>query len=130
MFNLQGKKDYRVASIFGGVSSKGSPYSFITVESELFGGQKYPDRMKINLWGADLSAQIKQGDYIKILGANEVGVVKKKDSKSDKWYENLTITCQPEDVVLGEVPENTKTEPVNNVPTEIVPIDDDLNLPF
>lgn len=110
MFNLQGKKDYRVASIFGGVSSKGSPYSFITIESELIGGQKYPDRMKINIWGADLSNQIKADDFIKILGANEVGIVKKKAPNSDKWYENLTITCNPEDVVLGEKPQEEKKE--------------------
>lgn len=110
MFNLQGKKDYRVASIFGGVSSKGSPYSFITIESELIGGQKYPDRMKINIWGADLSNQIKADDFIKILGANEVGIVKKKAPNSDKWYENLTITCNHEDVVLGEKPQEEKKE--------------------
>ena len=126
MFNLQGKKDYKVVAIYGGVSSKGSPYSFLTVESELIGGQKFPDRMKINIWGADLSNQIKANDFIKILGATEVGLVKKKAPNSDKWYENLTITCNVEDVVVGEKPAEE--------PKEIQPIQfeeiDSSELPF
>lgn len=126
MFNLQGKKNYRVAYIIGGTSAKGSPYSFITAEEEPVGAAKFGARLKINIWGVDLSDRIKQDDYIKLVGATEVGIVKKKDAKSDKWFENLTITCEPEDVLIGAKPEEkTKEQPTQ----KFEPIDDD-NLPF
>lgn len=128
MFNLQGKKNYKVAYIFGGTSSKGSPYTFITVEEEPVGNAKYGARMKINVWGADLSAKIQQEDYIKIVGATEVGIVKKKDANSDKWYENLTLTCEPGDVLIGVKPETKEKEETDKV-GQFEPIPDS-ELPF
>lgn len=125
MFNLQGKKNYEILFMNGGTSQKGTPYSFITVEGELTGNSKFAEKLKINVWGADLSARFKAGDFIKIAGATEVGVVKRKDKNSDKWYENLTITCEPEDILLG-----SGEKKQNDVPTEFTPIEDAGELPF
>ena len=127
MFNLQGKKNYEILFMNGGTSQKGTPYSFITVEGELTGNSKFAEKLKINVWGADLSARFKAGDFIKIVGATEVGVVKRKDKNSDKWYENLTITCEPEDILIGTKPEEKpkKEEKVE----QFQPIED-TELPF
>jgi hypothetical protein len=127
MFNLQGKKNYEILFMNGGTSQKGTPYSFITVEAPVEGNAKYGEKLKINVWGADLSARFKAGDFIKIVGATEVGIVKRKDKNSDKWYENLTITCEPEDILLGV---GEKKE--DNIPAGFTPLDDvdSDNLPF
>lgn len=128
LFNLQGKKNYKVLFINGGTGQNGRPYTFLTVEDMPEGKAQYGDKMKINLWGEDLSQQIKSNDYIRILGCMDVGMVRRKDSKTDKWYENLTITCQAGDIVLGEKP--AKKEEKQEKITEMQPIDSMDELPF
>lgn len=127
MFNIEGKKSYKVVFINGGVSSKHNPYTFITAEDEPVGNAKYGDKIKLNIWGVDLSSQIKKDDYIKILGAREVGIVRNKAKEGDKWYENLTIVCGESDVVLGDKPAVKKEKPQE--PVEMIPIEMD-ELPF
>lgn len=127
MFNIEGKKSYRVIFINGGVSSKHNPYTFITAEDEPVGNAKYGDKIKLNIWGVDLSSQIKKDDYIKILGAREVGIVRNKAKEGDKWYENLTIVCGESDVVLGDKPAQKQPK---EQPTEMVEIGEQEFLPF
>ena len=127
MFNIQGNKSYKVASVYGGTSQKGTSYTFITIESEIVGNSKYPDRLKINVWGTDLSNKVKKDDFIKILEAKEVGITKVKAKDGDKWYENLTIVCDATDIALGDKP--ATKEVVEQ--TEMTPIDiPDSDLPF
>lgn len=129
MFNIKGKKSYKAIFVYGGISQKGTPYTFITAEGELVGNAKYPDKVKINIWGADLSKQIQKDDYIKIMGANEVGITKTKAKEGDKWYENLTFVCNENDIVLGDKPAVKEEKPQE--PVEMTPIDvDDDSLPF
>ena len=113
MFNITGKKNYKVLFVNGGVGTNGRAYTFITIENMPEGNAKYGEKLKINLWGEDLSKQIKQDDYIRILGCMDVGVVRRRDPKTDKWYENMTITCSEGDVVLGEKP--VKKEDKNQI---------------
>ena len=89
---------------------------------------KYGEKAKIRLWGADLSNQIKAGDWVKILGCTDTGLEDKKDPNTNKWYKNFTIVCTNGDVVMGEEPFK-KDEKIQEQITEMQPIDDDI-LPF
>lgn len=129
MFNTTGKKNYKVLFVNGGTGQNGRQYTFITVENMPEGNLKYGDKLKINLWGEDLSQQIRSNDYVRILGCTDVGMVRRKDKNSDKWYENLTIECAAGDVVLGQKP--VKKEDRQEQPAVMQPIDDNLDsLPF
>lgn len=126
MFNCTGKKNYKVLFINGGTGANGRAYTFITIEDMPQGGAKYGEKLKINLWGEDLSQTIRANDYIKILGVEECGMVSRKDKNTDKWYENNTIVCGVGDIVLGEKPVK-KDKPAE--PQVMQPIDDG-ELPF
>lgn len=128
MFNFSGKRNYKVLFVNGGTGSNGRQYTFITVEDMPEGKAKYGDKLKINLWGEDLSQTIRPDDYIKILGCTDGGMVRRKDTKSDKWFDNFTIQCSAGDVILGEKPakKEDKEEPQQAV---MQPIDDG-ELPF
>ena len=124
MFSIEGKKNYKVLFINGGTSQNGRDYTFITLEAKPEGNAKYGDKLKVNVWGANLKESISSNDWVKILGATEVGLVRRKDNNSDKWYENLTITCSEEDIVLGEAPAKKEE------PDTMQAIDDPMDLPF
>lgn len=128
MFNIEGKKSYKVNFVFGGVSQKGTAYTFITAESEIVGNSKYPDKIKINIWGSNLSSKLQKDDYIKIMGAKEVGITKTKAKEGDKWFENLTLVCNESDIVLGDKPA-VKEEKQEMQQVEMTPIELD-ELPF
>ena len=127
MFNTTGKKNYKVLFINGGVSANNREYTFLTVEAKPEGNAKYGDKLKVNVWGIDLTKTITNQDYIKILGATEVGIVRRKDKNSDKWYENLTITCNEADIVLGEAPAKKEESAEQQV---MQPIEFETELPF
>jgi hypothetical protein len=124
MFNITGKKNYKVLFINGGTGKNGRAYTFITIEEIPREGLKYGEKAKIQLWGEDLSQTVRPEDYIKILGCTDCGLEDKKDEKSGKWFKNFTMVCQAGDVVIGE-------KPVKKVeqPTIMQPIDDG-ELPF
>lgn len=128
MFNVSGKRNYKVVSIYGGTGKNGRQYTFITIEDLPKEGLKYGDKAKIQLWGADLSNQIKTGDWVKILGCTDAGLEDKKDPNTNKWYKNFTIVCTNGDVVMGEEP--FKKEEKQEKITEMQPIDDLGSLPF
>lgn len=119
MFNINGKKEYKVVYSRGGQGQNGA-YTLITVEDEVAEGRKYPDRLKINIWGEDISDKVPQGAIISIMSAVSVGLVITKDKTQEgKFYNNLTITCNADDIVvderLGAKPKATqKFEPVDN----------------
>lgn len=128
LFNFSGKRNYKVLFITGGTGSNGRAYTFITIEDMPEGKAKYGDKLKINVWGEDLSQTIKPDNYIKILGCVDGGIVRRKDANSDKWYDNLTIACGVGDIVLGEKPFKKEDE---EQPAVMQPIDDlDSELPF
>lgn len=126
MFNTTGKKNYKVLFINGGTGQNGRAYTFITIEDKPEGNSKYGEKLKINLWGEDLSSTVRPDDYIKILGVTDVGIVRRKDKNSDKWYENNTISCQTGDIVLGEKPAKKEEQPEQQVMQPI----EDSDLPF
>lgn len=128
MFNVSGKRNYKVASIYGGTGKNGRCYTFITIEDMPKEGLKYGDKAKVQLWGEDLSNQIKIGDWVKILGCTDAGLEDKKDPNTNKWYKNFTLVCSSGDVVMGEEPFKKEE---NSQPQVMQPIDDlDSELPF
>lgn len=130
MFNVSGKRNYKVASIYGGTGKNGRQYTFITIEDMPKEGLKYGDKAKVQLWGEDLSSQIKTGDWVKILGCTDAGLEDKKDPNTNKWYKNFTLVCSSGDVVMGEEPFK-KEEKKEEQPAKMQPIDDiDSELPF
>ncbi len=131
MFNVSGKRNYKVVSIYGGTGKNGRQYTFITIEDLPKEGLKYGDKAKIQLWGADLSNQIKAGDWVKILGCTDAGWEDKKDPNTNKWYKNFTLVCSAGDVVMGEEPFKKEEKKAQEQITEMQPIDDiDSELPF
>ncbi len=127
MFKINGSKNYKVSYIKGGKGQK-NEYTFLTVEGEINKGQKYPERLKINLWGENLEGEITKDSFIKILGANSVGLVSSQDKNDpNKWYQNLTIGCGAGDI---QVVENETVINKSNAPDDMQPIDDAEELPF
>ena len=128
-FNWTGKRNYKVLFITGGTGKNGRPYTFITIEDLPREGLKYGEKMKIRVWGEDLSSQIKPNDYIKILGSTDGGWEDKKDEKTGKWYKNYFLICSAGDIVLGEEP--FKKDEKKEEQAVMQPIDDDSDfLPF
>ena len=128
MFNVSGKRNYKVVSIYGGTGKNGRQYTFITIEDLPKEKLKYGEKAKIQLWGADLSNQIKAGDWVKILGCTDAGLEDKKDPNTNKWYKNFTLVCSSGDVVMGEEP--FKKDEKKEEPTTMQPIDESMDLPF
>lgn len=127
MIKINGSKNYKVSYIKGGKGQK-NEYTFLTVEGETNKGQKYPERLKINLWGENLEGEITKDSFIKILGANSVGLVSSQDKNDpNKWYQNLTIECGTGDV---QVVENETGTNKSAMPDNMQPIDDAGELPF
>jgi hypothetical protein len=128
MFNVSGKRNYKVVSIYGGTGKNGRRYTFITIEDMPKEGLKYGEKAKIHLWGEDLSSQIRTGDWVKILGCTDAGLEDKKDPNTNKWYKNFTIVCSAGDVVMGEEPFKKEGK---QEPAVMQPIDDNEDfLPF
>lgn len=110
MFKIDGNTRYLVSHIIGGQGAKGG-YTFITIDDEIRRGQRYPDKLKINVWGENLASNIKKGDSIAISGIKEMGEVAQEDkTKQGVWYRNLTIVCSPEQIVCNGVA-SKKEEP-------------------
>ena len=127
MFKINGSKNYKVSYIKGGKGQK-NEYTFLTVEGETSKGQKYPERLKINLWGENLEGKVTKDSFIKILGANSIGIVSSQDKNDpNKWYQNLTIECGAGDI---QVVENETGTNKSNAPDDMQPIDDSEELPF
>lgn len=121
MFNINGKKKYVIIYIRGGEGNK-NDYTFLTLQNEK-SDKPFAERLKINLWGENLSNTLKVGDYVSINGAKEIGIVKSQDKNdSNKWYDNLTIVCSPENIILEKEQAKLKEEPF--APTQ------DADLPF
>lgn len=100
MFKISDQNKYLVTFIKGGQGQRGG-YTFITIDDELRPNQKYADKLKINVWGENLEDKISKGDFISILHVNELGLVNQKDPKDEtKWYQNLTITCPPDAILV------------------------------
>ena len=126
MFKINGSKKYKVTHIKGGEGQKGG-YTFLTIEDGLTGGQRYPDKLKINLWGENLEGKVMKDSFIKIIGANGVGIVDSQDKNDpNKRYRTLTIECGTGDIQVVSETAETKIEPV----TELEPIADGVQLPF
>ena len=126
MFKINGSKNYKVLYIKGGKGQK-NEYTFLTVEGETNKGQKYPERLKINLWGKNLEEEITKDSFIKILGANSVGLVSSQDRNDpNKWYQSLTIDCEVEHVQFVEKETSSKVE----ASTELIPVETGEDLPF
>lgn len=128
MFNVSGKRNYKVVSIYGGTGKNGRQYTFITIEDLPKEKLKYGDKAKVQLWGEDLSNQIKAGDWVKILGCTDAGLEDKKDPNTNKWYKNFTLVCSSGDVVMGEEP--FKKEEKKQESAVMQPIDPEDDLPF
>ena len=127
MIKINGSKNYKVLYVKGGKGQK-NEYTFLTVEGETNKGQKYPERLKINLWGENLEGEITKDSFIKILGANSVGLVSSQDKNDpNKWYQNLTIECGAGDI---QVVENETWVNKSNAHNDMQPIDDAEELPF
>lgn len=127
MIKINGSKNYKVLYVKGGKGQK-NEYTFLTVEGETNKGQKYPERLKINLWGENLEGEITKDSFIKILGANSVGLVSSQDKNDpNKWYQNLTIECGTGDV---QVVENETWVNKSNASDDMQPIDDSEEFPF
>ena len=128
MFQLNSKTVYTVEFVRGGITKSGIKYSFITVKDEIQPGQQYPDKLNIKLWGDNLENKLLKGSGIRLAGCSEVGVVSTQDKNDkQKWYKKLTITCRPEDLLLGtkplepiqpeiEEPEVQELEPIEELP--------------
>ena len=127
MFKINGSKNYKVLYVKGGKGQK-NEYTFLIVEGEKSKGQKYPERLKINLWGENLEGKVTKDSFIKILGANSVGLVPSQDKNDpNKWYQNLTIECGTGDV---QVVENETVTNKSNASDDMQPIDEAEELPF
>lgn len=127
MIKINGSKNYKVLYVKGGKGQK-NEYTFLVVEGETNKRQKYPERLKINLWGENLEGEITKDSFIKILGANSVGLVSSQDKNDpNKWYQNLTIECGTGDV---QVVENETVTNKSNATNDMQPIDDAEELPF
>ena len=126
MFTIGQGTKYKVAFIKGGEGAKGE-YTFITVEDKLRKGQKFPERLKINVWGKNLEPIIAKDSYITITSVKEVGLVFSQDKNDEsKTYQNLTVTCDPSCIQLDGA---TVLQQENS--TYSVPVIDDLSdLPF
>ena len=127
MIKINGSKNYKVLYVKGGKGQK-NEYTFLVVEGETNKGRKYPERLKINLWGENLEGKITKDSFIKILGANSVGLVSSQDKNDpNKWYQNLTIECGTGDV---QVVENETVTNKSNASDDMQPINDAEELPF
>lgn len=124
MFNISGDKKYKVSRVFGGSSEK-TAYTFITVEDKVKEGLKFPERLKINVWGTNIADKINEGDAITVVGAREVGI--ETYTKENKTYKTLVISCSPDDIVVCGKFEEEK--PKQEEPTTLQPIEDE-DLPF
>lgn len=114
-FSLEGREKFEVQSVVGG-EGKGSAYTFFTVIQKPR-GVDYTNKMKIKVWGKDLSSAIKAGDYIQIVGATKAGIELYK-SPDEKIFKTPMIICTPEQITLAEPPMNT-VEPVGIDPNEL-----------
>lgn len=114
-FNIEGKEKFEVQSIFGG-AGKGTEYTFFTVAQKPR-GVDFTNKMKVKVWGKDLSGVIKVGDYVQIVGATKVGLELYK-SPDEKLFKTPMIVCTPEQITLAEPPMNT-VEPVGIDPSEL-----------
>lgn len=122
MFDITGKQKYKIAYVRGGKGK--SEYTFLTLEADLKKRQKYPERLKVNVWGKNLENDLSIGDYVNLVGANEFGIVKQQDKNDpNKWYDNMTVVCSAEHIVL------TQTEQEKTKQEAMQPIDD-TDLPF
>ena len=128
MFNVSGKRNYKVIFINGGTGKNDREYTFMTIEDLPKEGLKYGEKAKIHLWGENLANTVKQGDFVKILGCTDCGWEDKKDEKSGKWFKNFTIVCSAGDVVMGEEPKLKESK--KEEPQELQPIDALDDLPF
>ena len=114
MFNISGKKTYKVTRVSGGISSRGQAYTVINIEDEPKQYQKFGDRLTVNIWGEDISNRVKKDDKISLTGALEVGYVFKKNPNdpNGKGYENLTVSCTSHHIHLSTEQEDDKTNPL------------------
>lgn len=120
MFKIGGEKQYKVIYVRGGQGKNGG-YTFLSIEDALRENQKFGDRMKINVWGEDLSQKIVKDSYVSVLGVNEIGLV---NSEADgKTYKNLTIVCSPDQIISVEPKQSAEPK------AELEPINDQ-DLPF
>ena len=111
MFKISTDKKYLVTFIKGGQGQRGG-YTFITIDDELRQGQKYADKLKINVWGENLEDKIHKGSFISILHVEELGMVAQKDPKDEtKWYQNLTITCSPDSILVQDSADTKQDAP-------------------
>lgn len=123
MFDITGKKKYKISYIRGGKGK--NEYTFLTLETDLKKGQKYPERLKVNVWGKNLENDFAVGNYVNLIGANEFGIVKQQDKNDpNKWYDNMTAVCSAEHIVLTQVEEERPKQET------MQPIDDAEELPF
>lgn len=107
MFNINAGKKYIVTKVKTGVSQRGQAYTIMTIEDEPRKGQKFGDRLNVNVWGEDLGARIHNGCYISLTGASEVGLVfsKNPNDPTGKGYNNLTINCSGNHIHLETISE-------------------------
>lgn len=118
MFNISGKKTYKVTRVSGGISKRGQAYTIISVEDEPREYQKFGDKLTINIWGENISDKVEKDKMIAINGALDVGYQFKKGTDG-KGYENLNINCTSQHIHV--------VEPQDESPESILAgLDDDL----
>lgn len=131
MFKIDGSKGYVVSFVYGGTSAKGD-YSFLTVQDNVTGKQKYPDKLKIKVWGQNLKDKVAVGSKISIAGVKEFGLERVQDANDkNKWYSNLTIVCDGSDIIVSGVASEPVVEPAasssaTSTPVDLAPVEDDF----
>lgn len=106
--NICGKKEYRIDMIRGGQGQK-SAYTFMNISSIPKKEGKFPERAKINIWGADISNEFSVGQMIRIFGATDLGI-DRFDGSTGKTYTNPLIICDADDIQLSNSQPQPKAE--------------------
>ena len=114
MFDTSGKKAYLVSKIHTGTARTGKPFTIISIEDEVRQNQKFPDKACVCIWGEDIGAKVKQGNYISISGTVEVGLqFKKGQADPTKFYPQLNLTCTSHHIHLSAMSELEDSNPLD-----------------
>lgn len=128
LFNIEGRTSYEIIYIYGGEGQK-TKYTFITVVDEVYGKQKYPNRLKINVWGENLAETLNVGDFIFIDREHLQGVgedISQDRNDSSKVYKNVIISCSSSAIVPDLTKKGVKSIEKNE---DLSPVEDN-DLPF
>lgn len=137
-FYIDGRASYSITSIVSGKCKSGE-YTFLDLKNKS-SDSKYVERLKIKVWGKDITNEFSVGDRVAILDSYYVSLQKwQAKPDSEKVYYDLCAFCEADDIVKkadekieqsAELPEPAKKSARDVDIATLQDDDDDEPLPF